>query len=91
MAQVDLLMSQFRSSLTGLGGLTAGASAGTSRKSAFPVSTTSGTELGFSGSTESRLDLDTVNSLELNSFLERYSDRLVDLVGEKLIQKMNSK
>lgn len=92
MAQVDQLMSQFRSSLTGLSGISGGtASAGTSRKSGFPASTTSGTELGFSGSTESRLDLDTVNSLELNSFLERYSDRLVDLVGEKLVKKINNK
>lgn len=76
MAQVDQLMSQFRSSLTGMSGAGGAMTTGASQK------------FGLSGS---GLDLDTVNSLELNSFLERYSDRLVDLVGDKLVKKMNNK
>ena len=47
--------------------------------------------LGFSRSAIQGVDsADPAASAEISAFLEKYSDKLVDLVGEKLISKINA-
>jgi chromatin remodeling complex protein RSC6 len=93
MAEVTELVMQFQDSLQGLGSTAAGSTTGFvsgSRKStAAPTSTAS--VLGFSRSTDSaQVDMDpAAASIDVNAFLERYSEKLADLVGEKLLSRMS--
>ncbi len=75
MAQVDQLMNQFQESFTGFG-------------ATANIESTGRPELSFSRMSQSA-NMD--DSSAFDAFLERYSDKLVDMVGEKLISKMNAK
>lgn len=75
MAQVDQLLNQFQESFTGFG-------------ATAHAETTARAELSFSRMSQSA-NMD--DSSAFDAFLERYSEKLVDMVGEKLISKMNAK
>ena len=75
MAQVDQLLNQFQESFTGFG-------------ATANIENTGRPELSFSRMSQSA-NMD--DSSAFDAFLERYSDKLVDMVGEKLISKMNAK
>lgn len=75
MAQVDQLLNQFQESFTGFG-------------ATANVESTGRPELSFSRMSQSA-NMD--DSSAFDAFLERYSEKLVDMVGEKLISKMNAK
>lgn len=81
MAQVDELMLQFQDSFAGLGSTAAAGVNASSRRSGASSS------LGFSQSSEALFGESAEN---MNGFLERYSDKLADMVGEKIMTRMNS-
>lgn len=97
MAQVDELLMQFQDSLQGLGGasLTPGGRRGTGAGATAASSTAGSLGLGLSRSTAGdspHLDMDgtAVSGIDMNLFLERYSDKLADMVGEKLLSKLST-
>jgi hypothetical protein len=91
-AHVDELLGRFRASL--LGGL-ASTSSYAHTHSTSAGSGGGGGGGGSNGDTSSgNYSADhlasTTATIEMNAFLAKYSDKLVDLVGEKLINKINS-
>jgi hypothetical protein len=95
MAQVDELLLQFQDSLHGLGttaAVTPGGGLNASRKSHAASSTGGSTGFSHSNNDSPQLGLDGtgMSGLDVNAFLERYSDKLADMVGDKLLSRMSS-
>ena len=89
MAQVDQLLNQFQDSFTGLGGTMGTTETTNSKRKSMGRSRQGGNELEFSHGSSQSANFE--DSAAFDAFLERYSEKLVDLVGEKLISKINSK
>lgn len=92
MAQVDELLLQFQDSLAGLGSTTGGGALMTGSRKSQGAPSSASSMLGFSRSTESaQLSESGLGSgVDVDAFLERYSERLADMVGEKLLSRMNA-